>query len=58
MVARWLDINLPENSTISSFKQAGCNLKVKREKNDKNNELDEKEIENQKEYDYYKTNIR
>ena len=42
MVARWLDINLPENSTISSFKQAGYNLKVKREKNDKHIELDEK----------------
>ena len=32
MVARWLDINLPEHSTISTFKQAGYNLKVKREK--------------------------
>ena len=42
MVARWLDINLPEHSTISNFKQAGYNLKVKREKKDKNNELDEK----------------
>ena len=54
MVARWLDINLPEHSTISTFKQAGYNLKVKREKNDTNNQLDQKEIEIYKQYDYYK----
>ena len=54
MVARWLDINLPEHTTISTFKQAGQNLKVKREKRDKNNELDDKEKEHFKEYDYYK----
>ena len=43
MVARWLDINLPEHTTISTFKQARYILKVKREKRDKNNELDDKE---------------
>ena len=54
MVARYMDINLPEHTTISTFKQSGYNLKVKREKQDKNNELDEKEKKNFKEYDYYK----
>ena len=42
MVARWLDINLPEHSTISTFKQVGYNLKVKREKNDKKINLTKK----------------
>ena len=50
MVARWLDINLPEHTTITTFKQSGYNLKVKREKQDKNNELDDKEKDNFKEY--------
>lgn len=54
MIARWLEINDPKNTMITDFKQAGYNLKMKREGIDKNNELDAKEIENYKEYDYYK----
>jgi hypothetical protein len=45
---------MPENTMITDFKQAGYNMKVKREGIDKDNVLDAKEIKNYKEYGYYK----
>ena len=35
MVARWLERFMPTHTVIPSFKQAGCNLKVKRSDVDK-----------------------
>ena len=55
IVARWLEINEPNNNMISAFKQAGYNLKVQYESADMDNKLDDKEQQNYKEYSYFKT---
>jgi hypothetical protein len=55
LVARWLEINEPNNTMIQDFKNAGHQILTRRSNQEKENELDEKEIENYKEYDYFKT---
>ena len=43
MIARFYEFNKLNNTFISTFKQEGYNLKQRRETDDGNNELDEKE---------------
>jgi hypothetical protein len=53
MVARYLTINKPKDNFIKLFQKEGHNLKIKRQDNDGNNELDEKEKEAFKPYSYF-----
>jgi hypothetical protein len=55
LAARWLEINEPNNTMIQDFKNAGHQILTRRSNQEKENELDEKDIENYKEYDYFKT---
>ena len=53
MVAKWLRMNKPNDTTIQNFQTTGYKLKKKREEEDANNELDERELENYRDYSYF-----
>lgn len=53
MIARWLEINDPNSNFIKQFKQLGYDLKVKRDKKEGQNELDDKEKENIQPFEYF-----
>lgn len=58
-VARYYEINKPEEENkIKEFKQLGYNLKIKRQNKDADNELDEKEKDNYRDLDYFKTLVK
>ena len=53
MIARYLEINKPNDITISNFKTAGHKLKTKNDNKEANNELDEREKESYKSFTYF-----
>jgi hypothetical protein len=44
LVARWLEINEPNNTMIQIFKNAGHQILTRRSNQEKENELDEKKL--------------
>ena len=53
MIARWLEINDPNSNFIKQFKQLGYNLKMKRDQNEGQNELDDKEKQAAQPFEYF-----
>ena len=53
MVARWLEINKPNDSSISTFKKKGYDIKNKRDNKEAENTLDAKETESYQDYNYF-----
>ena len=52
-IARWLNINSKNKSTVKKYQTAGYKLKLEREKNEGKNELDDNEKLYYKEHEYY-----
>lgn len=54
MIVRWLEINEPnDKNNIQKYRDAGFKLKNKRDKEEGENALDEKEKENYRDYQYF-----
>jgi hypothetical protein len=53
MIARWLQLNKPNDTNITTFQQAGYNLKQKRDEKEGENQLDDKEKESFRDHDYF-----
>lgn len=58
MVARYLDINKPNDPNIKDFKQMGYEYKIKRDEIEGRNELDEQEKEAYRSLDFFKKKIK
>ena len=56
MIARWFEVNDPKNGEISYLKTLGFDIKTKRDEDEGENQLDEKEKEHYRDQDYF-TNI-
>jgi len=54
MVARYLEINKPQDPTIRDFKETGYKYKMMRDDNEAANKLDEKEKQNYQSLQYFK----
>lgn len=52
-VARWLELNKPTDNFIKQFKELGYKLKVKRDKQEGENQPDKKELENIQPFEYF-----
>ena len=53
MLARYLKINHPENKDGEYYSQAGYNIKIKREEEEGENKMDEKEKQSIKPFEYF-----
>lgn len=53
MMARWFEINDPKNNDISYLKNLGFNIKTKRDEEEGENQLDDKEKEHYRDHNYF-----
>ena len=53
MVARWLEMNSPDDVNVKYFQALGYRIKKKKDEHEGENTLDDKEKENFKEHEYF-----
>ena len=53
MIARWLQLNKPNDTNITTFQQAGYNIKQKRDEKEGENQLDDTEKESYRDHNYF-----